>query len=179
MNRTLFSPLALALGLALAIPTVTVAQQVTPITSPNATVTVELGDFDTMSELKHMRGNQRRDTERQIESLAKWLAKRAEGRLPQGQTLAITLQDVDLAGDIEPGRGPNMRDVRVVREIYPPQIELSWNVSDAAGATVDEGQDTLRDLGFLTTMNLLASDPQRYEKRMLDKWLRERFPNKP
>lgn len=179
MNRTLFSLLALALGLALAIPTVTMAQQVTPITSPSATVTVELGDFDTMSELKHLRGNQRRDTERQIESLAKWLAKRAERRLPQGQTLAITLQDVDLAGDIEPGRGPNMRDVRVVREIYPPQIELSWNVSDAAGATVDEGQDTLRDLGFLTTMNLLASDPQRYEKRMLDKWLRERFPNKP
>ena len=179
MNKTIYPLHALALMLALTTPAITTAQEATPITSPKSTVTVELGDFDEMRELKHLRGNQRRETERQVESLAKWLAKRAERRLPQGQTLAITLQDVDLAGDFEPGRGPNMRDVRVVREIYPPQIDISWRVSDAAGASLDEGQASLRDLGYLTTMNLLASDPQRYEKRMLDKWLRERFPNKP
>lgn len=179
MNKTMFQLLPLVLVLALATPATTTAEEATPITSPKSTVTVELGDFDAMRELKHLRGNQRRETERQIEDLAKWLAKRAERSLPQGQTLAITLHDVDLAGDFEPGHGPGMRDVRVVREIYPPQIEISWRVRDAAGATLDEGQATLRDLGFLTTMNLLASDPQRYEKRMLGTWLRERFPNEP
>lgn len=179
MNKTMFQLLPLALVLALATPATTTAEEATPITSPKSTVTVELGDFDAMRELKRLRGHQRRDTERQIEDLAKWLAQRAERSLPQGQTLSITLHDVDLAGDYEPGRDPDMRNVRVVRELYPPQIEISWRVSDAAGATLDEGEATLRDLGFLTTMNLRTSDPQRYEKRMLDKWLRERFPNEP
>ena len=168
-------PVVLAMGFAVTLPTVVQAQEEAPFVASTSAVSVELGDFNTMRETRYLRGMQRRDTEQMVQRLATWLAKRAERVLPAGQRLEVVLVDVDLAGDYTPGRGPEMDHVRVVKDLYPPRIELSWRVEDADGTQTDEGEAVLTDMGFLSRTTV-GSDALRYEKRMLDNWLRERFP---
>ena len=162
---------SMAIALALSAPVALHAQA--PVDESDARVTVELGDFAKMQETKYLRGTSRRDTEQGITSLAEWLTKQAARSLPQDQTLQITLHDVDLAGEYQPGRGMALQDVRIVKDIYPPRIELSWQILGADGATISAGETVLRDTGFMTGSNAIATDPLRYEKRMLSNWLNE------
>lgn len=173
--RSRILPLSLALLLPLAVSAHDAAAPAESVTSP---VTVELGDFNTMHEVRKLNGIQRRDTERQIKMLADWLTKAAQKNLAAGQSLHITLTDVDLAGDYEPSTGFDMQHVRVVREMYPPNIDLSWRLTDANGANLDEGAVGLRDMGFLSANSPTTQQSLTYEKRMLRKWLSQHFPKK-
>jgi len=110
--------------------------------------------------------------------LKDYLVERAEKMIPEGHKLAITITDIDMAGDFEPQHGPQFNDVRIVKAIYPPRVDLSFKLTDASGAVVKEGQQKLRDLNFQMTSTAPAfnSDMLRYEKAMLDNWLRSEFP---
>ena len=105
--------------------------------------------------------------------LREHLVREAAARLPADQVLSIWITDVDLAGQYEPG---GHRDVRIVKEIYPPRIELRFRLARADGTTVKEGTRTLRDSGFLSSGGPVdRTDNLRYEKVMLDHWLEEEF----
>ena len=39
----------------------------------------------------------------------------------------IRVTEVDLAGDFEPWRGPQFQDVRIVKDLYPPRVNLEFN----------------------------------------------------
>ena len=156
------------------------AQESAPAPDAGASrASVELGAYDQMTEVKRLRGSARRTTEQQIHALAVWLARQAEPRVPDGQTLHITLADVDLAGDYEPGRAISLQDVRVVKDLYPPRIEIRWVFADADGEPLREGDGTLRDVGFMTGSGPIDSDPLRHEKRILRDWLRRVLPPAP
>jgi hypothetical protein len=101
---------------------------------------------------------------------AKYLAK--------GERLQITVTDVDLAGDFEPWRGINFQDIRIVKDIYPPRVDLEFKLLDAEGKVISEGKRQLRDLGYLMGMAMPTSDPLRYDKEMLNDWLRQEFRRK-
>ncbi|ODV12516.1 MAG: hypothetical protein ABT19_11375 [Rhodanobacter sp. SCN 68-63] len=93
--------------------------------------------------------------------------------LPAGQHLDVVITDVDRAGSFEPWRGPRLSEVRIIKDIYPPRINLSFRLLDAQGKVIREGTRTLRDLGFLTSDTAAARDDSLlYEKRMIDRWLR-------
>lgn len=113
-----------------------------------------------------------------VQDLAKYLRKQATARLPAGETLAVTITDIKRAGDYEPWRGPRMDDVRIIRDIYPPKIRLRYTVSGADGQVIDQGEPTLTDLGFMygNVGTIGDSDPLRYEKALIDGWLRKEFP---
>lgn len=108
--------------------------------------------------------------------LKEHLQQRAPRYLAEGQTLTVTFTDVDLAGDYEPWRGVNYQDVRIVKEIYPPRLTFSYKIADASGAVVKEGQEKLLDLAFQMNAAFNSQDSLRYEKAMLDNWLRDTFP---
>ncbi len=101
---------------------------------------------------------------------AKYLAK--------GERLQITVTDVDLAGDFEPWRGINFQDIRIVKDIYPPRVNLEFKLVDAEGKVISEGKRQLRDLGYLVGMAMPTSDPLRFDKEMLNDWLRQEFRRK-
>lgn len=165
-----------ALTLLVGLPLTALAQDA-PATEPaDSRVTVEIVDFSTMRETKHLRGIPRRDTEQSVRSLARWLEKRVAKQLPAEQQITVTFNDVDLAGDYEPGSRITMQDVRIVKDIYPPRIQLSWRITDASGALVQENSADLRDPAFMTGGTPIATDPLRYEKRLLTQWLRTLFP---
>jgi hypothetical protein len=108
-------------------------------------------------------------------NLANHLRYRAERVLPQGEHLHVTFTNVQLAGTYEPWRGPRWDDVRAIKNIYPPRIDLMFTLTDANGATVKEGERQLRDPAFLQRGTPNENDPLRFEKRMLDDWLRSEF----
>jgi hypothetical protein len=111
-----------------------------------------------------------------LDDLADHLRLRAERILPQGDMLQVTFTDVQRAGTYEPWRGPQWDDVRIIKDIYPPRIDLTFELIDANGAIVKEGKRELRDPAFLQRGIANQTDPLRFEKRMLDDWLRSEFP---
>ena len=117
------------------------------------------------------------DTEKGREAnlalVREYIEERASRLLEPGQKLSVTITDIDLAGEYEPWRGPSAQDVRIVKSIYPPRFEMSFRVTDESGAVIKEGKSKLSDMNFQNNVHSAnTSDPLRYEKRLLDDWLR-------
>ena len=107
-----------------------------------------------------------------IRPLDEYVREQAERRLPPGHRLEVELLDVDRAGEYEPGRSPGASDLRIIRDVYPPRIHLNFRHFDANGLVVAEGERRLVDVGFMLQSTVADTDPLRYEKRLLDDWLR-------
>lgn len=108
--------------------------------------------------------------------LARYVESRADRVITDGQRLNVTITDIQRAGQCEPWRGPQFDDVRIVKDIYAPSISLHFRLTDANGQVVSEGDRTLRDAAFLHHGSLLnPNDSLRFEKRLLDQWLRKEF----
>jgi hypothetical protein len=114
---------------------------------------------------KHFRERTFKTLEKHFSSLAK--------QLPQGQMLKIEITDVDLAGDVQHG---GTRQIRLVKEIYFPKMKFSYQVVDAANNELSAGQADLKDMTFMTGINLrYRNDSLGYEKKMLDNWFKDTF----
>ena len=105
--------------------------------------------------------------------LKEYIERNASNRLPAGYTLAVTITDVDMAGQFEPERGPQLTDVRMVRSIYPPRINLAYRLTDAAGTVRSQGDRQLRDSSFdMKLQPFNRDDPLKYEKGLMDDFIR-------
>ena len=140
-------------------------------------VSVNWAPSDTLSEVKQNpthRGLQR--PEDWMKELSRYIRERANAQLPPGQQLDVTIDDIKLAGDFEPWHGPNAQDIRFMKDIYPPRIELHYRLIGADGKTVRESQAKLRDLSYLHE-NVMPTDtdPLRYDKHMIDTWIKTEF----
>ena len=71
-------------------------------------------------------------------------------KLPEGQTLLIDVKDVDLAGDVH----QNMQRIRVIKEIFFPRIEFSYQVLDGNKNVLTSGDVNLKDMSFMMGSNL-------------------------
>ena len=107
--------------------------------------------------------------------LGEHLRKRAESTLPAGEQLEVTIDDIKLAGSFEPWHGPAAEDIRFMRDIYPPRIDLHYRLLGSDGSVLREGNSKLRDLSYLMRIVPNETDPLRYDKRLLDDWLRKEF----
>ena len=129
----------------------------------------------SLSEVKEAHGRGWQRGEAWLVDLRKHLVRQADRVLPTGERLDVTFTDVKLAGSFEPWHGPRFDDVRIVKDIYPPRIDLRFTLTSADGHVVADGERTLRDPGFLTRSIANTSDPLRYEKRLLNDWVRREF----
>lgn len=143
--------------------------------APSARVTVDWTDPANFSDTRFNPGLNRNHPEQWLGQLSRHLQQRADRVLPPGDRLAVTFTDVQRAGTYEPWRGPQWSDVRIIKDAFPPSIDLHFTLTDAQGRTVAEGDRKLRDLGFLQRGAPLDTDPLRFEKRLLDDWLRREF----
>jgi hypothetical protein len=107
-----------------------------------------------------------------LKALRDFIVREAGYHVPAGCRLTLTFTDVDLAGDFEPWRGPDFDEIRIVRDIYPPEFKFAYVLTDPAGRVVKQGREDLRDLAFQMRVTLDHQDPLRYEKSMLSDWLR-------
>jgi len=116
------------------------------------------------------------DTQQSILDGATRLLQAEIGRLlPAGQTMKVTVTDIDLAGDFEPWRGPaGASDVRIIKSIYPPRLEVSYVRTGADGQVIDQGKDVITDLAFQMRSGL-RTDPYFYEKDLVREWIRRKL----
>lgn len=108
-----------------------------------------------------------------LATLKAYIEKRAAAMLPEGERLDIVITDIDRAGSYLPTAGrPN--PVRIIKDTYPPRINLHFRLLDSRGKTIREGDRRLVGLGFMydSVGTLSDSDPLRYEKHLVDRWLR-------
>lgn len=109
-----------------------------------------------------------------LKTLSDYIQKRAAKKLSNGERLHIVITDIDRAGSYEPWRGPRLSDVRIVKDIYPPRIDLRFRLVDANGTVIQQGERKLRDPAFMYDQPGLSSgaDSLSYEKNLIDRWLR-------
>jgi hypothetical protein len=164
-----FSPLLRLLCFAcLALASIT-AQAATPPDNVN----VHYKDPQHFTEAKRSVGMHAIDADAYLKPLKDYIAQRASRILAPGQRMDIEVTDVDRAGEYEPWRGPRFNDVRVVKDIYPPRIDLDFTLYGADGKVLREGSRKLRDASFLSRNSAANQDPLRYEKSLIDLWLRK------
>jgi hypothetical protein len=143
---------------------------------PPSRIEVNWSDPAEFTDTREKPGIGRDRPEEWLPQLARHLRFRADRALPAGQHLNVTFTDINRAGTYEPWRGARWDEVRIIKDAYPPRIDLHFSVTDAGGAVVGEGDRKLRDPGFLSRSVPFADDPLRFEKRLLDDWLRREFP---
>jgi hypothetical protein len=139
-------------------------------------VSVRWGDPAGFSELRHSGSRWAAARGDWVRQLAEHVRESAARRLPPGERLEVEITDIERAGDFEPWRTRG-DDIRILREIYPPRISLRFRRVDAGGTVVAEGERELSDAAFMMKDSIGGrSDSLRYEKRLIDDWLREEFP---
>ena len=181
MNRLRTLPLLLATVLALGACASTGSTSMLAPDAPRALpaagpVSVAWEDPAGFTEMRHS-GNRWAAAEGNwLNNLATYMRKEAEETLPTGHRLELTIVDIQRAGRYEPWLGPQMQDTRIIRDMYPPRMTLTFKRLDAQGGVIEQGERKLSDSGFLTGSTRFGdSDPLRYEKSMLDDWLRREF----
>ena len=140
---------------------------------PPGNVSVHYRDPAHFTEARHSFGVNAIDADAYLKPLKMYIAERASRILAPGQRLDIEVTDVDRAGEYEPWLGPNFNNVRIVKDIYPPRIDLDFTLYDANGKVLRAGSRRLRDMGFLSRVGATDQDALRYEKNLIDRWLRK------
>ena len=107
-----------------------------------------------------------------LDQIRKFMVYKATPLIPDGYKLTFTFTDIDLAGEFEPWRGPQWDSVRIIKPIYAPAFRFEYSVSDASGRVVKHGGEFIRDMAFQFRPAMDLSDPLRYEKSILEDWLR-------
>lgn len=142
---------------------------------PAATVDVTFVAPEKFTDVRTDYSDSEKNRDALLDQLKEHLVKIASRQIPADQRLEIKVTEVDLAGDFEPWRGPNFMDVRIVKDIYPPRVNLEFRLLGADGSVISEGKRELRDLSYLMHMSFPTSDPLRHDKEMLTNWLRQEF----
>ena len=163
MNIVRTSVVALALGLAVS----------GAAAAQDSRVSVVFDHPEKYTDLKTSCVSGDADTRALTGELARFLQEAGARRLADGQRLEITVTNVDMAGDIESWRGPGRCDLRIVKDVYPPRIDLTFRLLGADGAEVRAGARQLRDSNYLTSAAPVTADHLRYEKALLRDWLQK------
>lgn len=171
-------PLIIAFALVVALgPAGAKVRNVTDPQAPRAlpeqgSVNVRWEDPSKFSELRYSGNRYEAARGNWVEELALYLRDRAQSQLAPGQRLDVNIVDIRRAGMYEPWHGPDLQYTRIIREVYPPRMTLDVRYTNADGSVIAQGERKLSDTGFLMGDNSLDSDPLRFEKRMIDAWVR-------
>jgi hypothetical protein len=168
----LLTPVRVLSLLALLLPAMAV-QARAAATSPPPVVEVTYTHPDQFTETRITPISERYHAQDYLPRLKHYIQQRAARLLGPGQHLSIVITDLALAGNYEPWPGSPTGWMRVIRRSYPPRIDLHFTLRDAQGRLLKEGVRKLRNPGFMDSASIHDSDPLRYEKALVDRWLRK------
>ena len=155
-------------------------QRVTDADAPRALTTdgpvmVGWSDPAGFSELRHSGNRWESEQGDWVAQLARHLEKSIARVLPAGERAEVTILDIERAGSYHWWNGQG-DDVRVMRDIDAPRMRVHLKRIAADGTVFDDREHKLLDLAYLMGPQPVGSnDPLRYEKRMIDRWVRKEF----
>jgi len=135
-------------------------------------VEVRLGDPEKFTDFRTSPAPGPAERAGLAEELRRHVERSAGMRLARGMRLAVTITDVDMAGEYGQGSHTGNRDVRVVKPVFPPRVDLEFRLSRPDGSVALEGRRTLTDRDFLLSAGSQPRDPLVFEKALIDRWLR-------
>lgn len=142
---------------------------------PVAQVSVTFIAPEKFTDVKDDMTGSDRDRARVLDEIKAYMETLARDYLRAGESLELKVTDVDLAGDFEPWHGIEFDHIRILKEVYPPRMNLEFRLLDAEGKVVREGKRRLQNPGYLMTAGMPTNDPLRYDKEMIRDWMRQEF----
>ena len=139
----------------------------------SAEVEVTFEDPESYRDIDYGDRNTRRGIKIHIPQLEKHIIKLGKRFLEEGQTLVMTVTDVDLAGEYEPWRSINFDDIRIVKDIYPPRIRFSYELKGADGTVLSSGEEHLSNMNFLYRIRTNTHDDLFHDKELITDWMRK------
>ena len=162
---SLIRTVALAALVAIAAPSAT-AKSDDMTNQPDGVVTVQ---FDNMKKFTDF-GSQYLPTESNQRYLAKILREEIQGiaphYIPADHHLTLRFLDINMAGEFESERGPELDGVRIVRGIYRPSFHVEYRVTDEMGNVISSGQRRISDLAFREVISFRRDEPLFYETEL-------------
>ena len=144
-----------------------------------AEVNIEWKNPDDYRDIRPVNSTRASFRKHVFSEIEEYMRKLAKG-LPDGQTLALEVTDVDLAGQVWPGHFVGIdtsSDVRLIKRIDIPRMEFAYKLTDGDGKLVQEGLAKIKDMAFQDrTSRTFSQDSLRYEKSMLRDWFNDTFP---
>lgn len=116
------------------------------------------------------------DRQRNLATLEKYLKTEGAQCLREGEKVDLQVFNVDLAGTNEWWHR-NGQDLRVMRDVTWPRIELSFVRRDAQGQVLSEGREWISDVNYFLHAATIRRDrdPLAYEKVMLHDWFNKKW----
>jgi hypothetical protein len=138
-------------------------------------VLVHWGDPSQFGEVRYSQNRYESLQGDWVVELADYLQQKVSKALPPGERADVEIVDIRLAGQYEWIRNGNT-DLRVMRDVYPPRMTLRFRRMAADGSTIAEGERKIADLAYLQSPGPFpTTDPLRYDKRLIDRWIRREF----
>lgn len=113
------------------------------------------------------------DRERHLQTLQGHF-QRLAARLPEGQSLQVEVLDVDLAGELLPHRGGDLRVLRGGADW--PRLTLRYELRDASGP-LKSGEQRIADPAYRFEMRGATryAGALGYEQRLIERWFADTF----
>jgi hypothetical protein len=136
-------------------------------------VSVEWKDAAQYSDVRASYGYSRENFEKHVfEILGDYIKSEAKKALKQGRLLDVKVLDLDMAGHVRMDYVRRGAPMRVIKETYPPMIDIEYTIKDISGKLICTGRDKLTDSIFLGLgARPLQSENLYYEKRLVRKWI--------
>lgn len=133
-------------------------------------VTVIFQDPDNFTDARDSHTNMTSTDD--LDELRDTVRKSASRLVANGNTLVVTFLDLDLAGQIR----PEQNNIRVMSGTTIPHAHLKFQLRDASGQIVKEGERKLSDLNYQGTIRTQdRDDPLFYDKQLLKDWISKEF----
>lgn len=145
-------------------------------TKGTSAIQVTWGDFNDFRDVRPAMEPKGSFHKRVKESFDKFFNEYSE-ELPDGQTLAIEIKDLDLAGDVLLGQA---NEIRIMKDIHFPRMTFSYKLTDGAGNVLKDGEAKIKDMNYLYHEKTWKrySEGFYYEKRMFKEWFEENILDK-
>ncbi len=138
-------------------------------------VSVTWQNTEDYRDVRTANGIKKRYQQRVFDQLERYLHQEIPKVILEDQTIKLTIHNLDLAGDVLP-MYIDHQDIRVIKNIYPPMIDIEYQLLAADGSVIKSKREKVRDIGFnLGSHASLRHENLHYEKAMLKKWLRKQF----
>ncbi|MDC8829963.1 DUF3016 domain-containing protein [Alteromonas gilva] len=129
---------------------------------------------ESYTDVKPGNESRKRFRERVFKELDEYFNKLAE-QLPEGQTLNVTVTNLDLAGQVWPTFGMGARDIRIIESMFIPRMAFSYELKEG-GQVMKSAEVSIKDMSFMnSTARFRTNEPFAYEKFMIKRWFNQEF----
>ena len=97
--------------------------------------------------------------------------------LKDGQSIAVSVTNLDLPGDLRFSVGPNHQDIRIVKDISPMKLIFDYKILVNDGSVVSEGEYKIKEFLHLSlhSTRLKHRGNLAHFMPLLEKWFKSEF----